>query len=181
MARHRNFILIRWGIGICINMSSIVTELQSVQLLLTLNHQTFVLVILGFHFKFLLYEDTSFLCIQVHFQLPALVFLSIHLNRTSEVTWRNYMCTLVIFLTPITSMHISALFTISTIHSILIVVQLYFFFKKDTDIFLCESLSFQQRVMNSGINCDGLTVTESLFGIRYNSHIAPSRYTQYMI
>ena len=51
------------------------------------------------------------------------------------------MCTLVIFLTPITIVPISALFTISTIQSILIIVK-HFFFQKDTDIFLCEGLIF---------------------------------------
>ena len=68
-------------------MNSIVTELQSVQTFTNFKSSDLCHCI---HSKFLLYEDTSFLCI-VHFQLPALVFLSTHPNWTTKVTWRNYI------------------------------------------------------------------------------------------
>ena len=141
------------------HMNSIVTELQSVQLLLIWNHHIFVLVTLGIHFKSLLYEDTSFMCIQVHFQLPAFVFLSKHSNKITKVTWRNYMCTLVISLTPTILIHISALFTISTIQSILIIVKHYFFFKRTLKcedlIFLAECAELWYKLWRN--YCDGIT------------------------
>ena len=74
------------------------------------------------------------------------------------------MCTLVIFLTPITIVPISALFTISTIQSILIIVKHYFYFKRTLIIFYAKALFFWQSVMNFGINCDGITVTELILG-----------------
>ena len=153
-------------------MNSIVTELQSVQLLLIWNHHIFVLVTLGIHFKSFLYEDTSFLCIEVHFQPPAFVFLSTHPNKITKVTWRNYMCTLVIFLTPKTIVPISALFTISTIQSSLVIVKHYFFFKRTLIIFYAKAF-FSSRVWWTLV----WIVTELLWrnyfwDLKHNSHRA---------
>ena len=74
------------------------------------------------------------------------------------------MCTLEIFLTPITIVPISALFTISTIQSILIIVEHYFYFKRTLIIFYAKALFLWQSVMNFGMNCDGITVTELILG-----------------